>query len=415
MAKGQRIALTDKRIEDAVCPPGQSQVRLWDATQPGLLLRIYPSGAKTYWCRWRASGKVCWYRIDDVDAITLKAARKAASVKLGEVAKGDDPAAKRREERRRERQRLEPALDAYEKSLKERGVVKRGDYLSLLRRELLAPCGNVDLDALTLETIIKRVDAVKKKRPGAARELRTRAAVFLSWCAARGLIPVSPMAGYRAPRKTRTQKLAEEKNAREARALSDEEIPVFWRIAEAQDWPFGPYLQTLLLTGQRRTETAKMRWADVDLDAAVWNIPPEDTKSGRAHPVPLPSELVDMLATLPRRRRCPYVFPGRDGAVMSGWSKRLRPVYRDWKEEGLEPWTPHDLRRTMRTGLTALGVDETVAEMMLNHAVGDELRRIYDKHGYPEAREEAARRWASHVFGLVIRSQNAADEEESAK
>jgi integrase len=209
------------------------------------------------------------------------------------------------------------------------------------------------------------------------------------------------MAGYRAPRKTRTQRLAEEKNTREARALSDNEIPAFWRLAEAQGWPFGPYLQTLLLTGQRRTETAMMRWADIDLDAAVWNIPAEDTKSGRAHPVPLPPELVDTLAGLPRRRRCPYVFPGRDGAVLSGWSKRLRPVYEAWREAKLEPWTLHDLRRTMRSGLSALGVDQTVAEMMLNHAVGDELRRIYDKHGYPEAREEAARLWSSHVFDLV--------------
>lgn len=407
MGKGQRQRLTANMINKATCPPGQTQARLWDSEQPGLLVRVYRSGAKTYWVRYRQAGTLTWYRIGDVDAISLDSARKAAGIKLGEVAKGADPAAQRREQRRRERKRLEPALDAYEKSLEERGVVKRGEYLSLLRRELLAPLGNIDLEEISLESVIKRINTIKAKRPGAAQELRTRASVFLSWCAAQGLIKVSPLAGYRQPRRTRQQRLAEQREREEARALSDAEIPVFWEAAEAEGWPFGPYLQTLLLTGQRRTETALMKWADVHLDRGRWLIPAEDTKSGRSHEVPLPPELVAILAKLPRLNRCPYVFPGRRGAALAGWSKRLKPVYQRTAAVGLAPWTLHDLRRTMRSGLTALGVDGDVAEMMLNHQIGDELRRIYDRHGYPEKRVDAAGRWAKHVLGLVKKARRA--------
>jgi integrase len=400
-AKGLRQALTVDRVNAAVCPPGQSQVRLWDAAQPGLLVRVYSSGSKTYWARYRRNGKLQWYKIGSVDAVSLKDARDAARIKLGEVAKGGDPAGERREERRRERAHLEPALDAYERSLEERSVVKRSEYLSLLRRELLGPLGNVDLDAIRLETIVKRVNALKPKRPGTAKELRTRAGVFLSWCAAEGLIKLSPLAGYRQPRRTRAQRLAEEQTKDEARALADHEIPILWKAADAEGWPFGPYLQTLLLTGQRRTETAKMCWSDVDLEVGMWTIPAADTKSGRQHHVPLPPALVSILSALPRRRGSPYVFPGRKGTALSGFSKRLLPIYKVTKGEGSAHWTLHDLRRTMRSGLTALGVEDDVAEMMLNHQIGDELRRVYDKFGYPQARKEAAAAWSEHVIGLL--------------
>ena len=67
----------------------------------------------------------------------------------------------------------------------------------------------------------------------------------------------------------------------------------------------------------------------------------------------------------------------------------------------MTPWTPHDLRRTLRTGLGRLGVDRVIAELLLNHAVSDELTAIYDRGDYWRARVEAAGRWADHVMRLV--------------
>lgn len=409
--KGNRISLTTRRIGNATCPPDRSQTLLYDAVQPGLAVRIYPSGRKTFVVRYRTEGgrrgRAEWYTIGAVGTVSLDDARKAAGIKLGEVAKGDDPAEERREERRRERQRLEPALAAYEKDMADRGVVKRSEYMSLLRRELLDPLGNVDLDTLDQATLVQRINALKAQRPGTAKELRTRASVFLNWCAAQGLVKVSPLAGYRQPRQTRAQRLALSEEKRLARALSDAEIPVVWNAAEAAGWPFGPYLQTLILTGQRRTETARMRWADLDFERSIWTIPAADTKSGRAHEVPLPAPLIDILRSQPRISRWPYIFPGRTGQPLSGFTKRLKPIHDVTDEADLDRWTLHDLRRTMRTGLTRLGVEEDVAEMMLNHQIGDELRRVYDKHGYPEKRVEAAERWAQHVMGLVRASGRA--------
>ena len=64
-------------------------------------------------------------------------------------------------------------------------------------------------------------------------------------------------------------------------------------------------------------------------------------------------------------------------------------------------WEPHDLRRTMRTGLGRLGVDRIIAELLLNHAISDELTAIYDRAEYWQQRVEVAARWANHVMGLI--------------
>jgi integrase len=209
---------------------------------------------------------------------------EAVAIVRGRIAKGEDPAGARRTEAKRARARLEPALEAYEKDLERRHVVQRKMVMSLLRRELARPLGNVDLAALTRNDLVKRIAAIEASgRPGAAQDLRKNAAVFLGWCADTGRITASPLAGWRRQRKTKAQRLD-----RRGRALQDWEIPIFWKAAETAAWPFGPYLQMLLLLGQRRTETALMRWRDVNFKDGVWVIPARVTKSGREHRVPLP-------------------------------------------------------------------------------------------------------------------------------
>jgi integrase len=363
------------------------------------MLRVYRTGHKVFLLPYRVGagrrGKQRWHRVGNATAISLKAAREVARAILDEVAKGGDPAGERRDEAKRERSRLGPALDRYEASLEARHVVKRGDVLSLLRRELMAPLGNIELDALDRVTLVERVRAVEQGgRPGAARELRTRAGVFLGWAVDEGLIKASPLHGWRQPRRTRAQRLEQP-----GRALSDAELPIFWTAAEAEGWPFGPYLQMLLLLGQRRTERSFMRWSDLEEDA--WIIPAEVTKSGRAHRVPMPRQGAAILRELPRLRGSEFVFPGRHGRPMTGWRTRLLPVYEHTAAKGMARWTPHDLRRTMRSGLGALGVEPVISELMLNHAVSDNLARIYDRGEYWQQRMEAAGRWADHVFGAV--------------
>jgi integrase len=200
------------------------------------------------------------------------------------------------------------------------------------------------------------------------------------------------MAGYRRPRLSRAERLV-----RPGRALGDHELGAVWRaFAAAGDPIFTAYLKVLLLTGQRRTETVLMRWADLDLEAAVWSIPAEATKSGRAHRVPLPPPVLAVLAELPRLDA--LVFPGRGRRPISGFTKRLAAVQAAAEAEGIARFTLHDLRRTYRTGLGRLGVAPHIAELLVNHALSDDLAARYDMGDHWPARVEAAERWAKHVM-----------------
>ena len=398
------IKLTTAGIRAAAVEPGKTETKHRIEGHRGAYLRArLGSDAKPVLLMYRdAEGKQRWIPVaSDATAMRPKDIAEAISIKRGALAKGSDLAAERKTEAKRQRKRLEPALDAWKRDLEQRKVVKRSEYVSLLRRELLRPLGNVELAEITVAAVNERCRKVALTRPGAAKELKTRAVVFMGWChTTAGLITFNPLAGWRRPRATKAERLD-----RPGRAFEDWELPMFWQAVEAEGWPFGTYMQLLLLLGQRRTETALMRWRDLDLEAGAWRIPAEVTKSGRAHRVPLPPAVVTILNRLPCQAHSPYVFPGREGKPMTGWSKRLPPIYAVTAKAGMAAWTPHDLRRTMRTGLGRLGVDPTIAELLLNHVLSDELRQIYDRDQYVRARSEAARQWADHVLAEVNRVQ----------
>jgi integrase len=56
----------------------------------------------------------------------------------------------------------------------------------------------------------------------------------------------------------------------------------------------------LILTGQRLTEVTDMSWREIDFDQALWTLPPQRMKGGRAHEVPVASEAMTLLRALPR-------------------------------------------------------------------------------------------------------------------
>jgi integrase len=390
------IKLTVEGLKKAACRPGKREDKLPIEGHRGAYLRIRGANKSVLVLYRDAGGAQRWHRVCDA-SVSPKEIADAIGIIRGRIAKGGDPAEERKAEAKRERARLKPALEAYDTDLERRKVVKRGEVMSLLRRELEKPLGNVDLTALTRNDLVKRIRAVEASgRPGTAKELKTRAGVFLGWCVDHGLITASPLAGWRRQRKTKAERIE-----RPGRALADWELPELWKAADAQGWPFGAYLKLLLLLGQRRAETALMEWSDVDLTAKVWTVPAEITKSGRAHRVPLPRQAVEILRTHKRAAKCDLVFPGRRNHPMTGWSKRLPAVYKLTEAADMEHWTLHDLRRTVRTGLGKLGVDRVIAELLLNHAISDELTAIYDRADYWQQRVEAAQRWADHIMGAI--------------
>jgi integrase len=123
-------------------------------------------------------------------------------------------------------------------------------------------------------------------------------------------------------------------------------------------YPFGPMVRMLILTGQRRGEVAAARWSEFDLDRALWTIPAERMKGGRAHAVPLAPMALDLVRSLPRFLAGDAVFTTTDGAsAVNGFSKTKKRIDARLTAAlpGGAPWVIHDIRRTVRTHFSALG------------------------------------------------------------
>ena len=200
------------------------------------------------------------------------------------------------------------------------------------------------------------------------------------------------MAGYRREKATR----AERTGRKSVTFTTPGEISSFWRAtgtlsnATSRD-----YLRFLLLTGQRRTETSAMRWADIK--GGDWTIPAEMAKNGKVHRVPLGPMALDLVEAQPRRAGCDLVFYNRNGRQLGGWSNRLAPIKAELGEPG---FGFHALRRTYRTGLAELNVAEPVAEMMINHTRPDLVAR-YSKGDLWTQRVEAQNLYESYVAEAI--------------
>ena len=168
------------------------------------------------------------------------------------------------------------------------------------------------------------------------------------------------------------------------RTLDDDEIRALW--AAADDLPvFGDFVRLLLLTGQRRSKVAEMRWEDIDA-GGTWTIRTEEREKGNPRWLQLPQMALTLIKRQPKIYGNPFVFPGRGGGAVAGFNKRKAAI--DAKLPADMPgWTLHDLRRTARTLMSRARVESDHAELVLGHAVVG-IKRVYDMFEY---RDEKAR------------------------
>ena len=193
------------------------------------------------------------------------------------------------------------------------------------------------------------------------------------------------------------------KHARQ-RILNDEEVRAFWKAAQSIGYPYGPLFQMLLLTGQRKSEVGEARWSEFDLKKRLWVIPPERMKADAAHVVPLSEDVLAILSALPHFQSGDCLFSTTFGKKpVNGFSK-AKDRLDDLIEKNLgkaEPFVLHDLRRTFRTGLSAIpNIYDLVRELVIGHTKPG-LHKVYDQHAYLDEKRFALDAWAARLRSIV--------------
>jgi integrase len=180
--------------------------------------------------------------------------------------------------------------------------------------------------------------------------------------------------------KIRPATVAGKKNAR-VRVLEDTELKAVWETAISVGYPFGSIVRMLILTGARLREIADLSWSEVDLEKQLLIVPATRMKGKKAHVIPLAPMALGLMQSLPRFRRGDFVFTTLGGAkpfVGFGMAKRRLD---EQSGVGLTDngWVLHDLRRTFRTSLSALPIEDRVREAMVAHAP-PAMDKIYNQY-----------------------------------
>jgi integrase len=388
-----RIKFTKSTID--VLPIPSSDLVYWDAASPGFGVKVTPKGRKVFIVLYRTGGagsKLRKYTIGPYGRVTLHQARVAAQRVFAAKLDGRDPAAEKREAKRRAgADRVEDLLETF---ISQRLSQNRSaaETSRLLRREVGKPWVGRSIHAIGKRDVVDVVSAiVRRGAPGAANKTLKSLKTFLRWCVGQAVLDQSPAEGVPQP----TKEVARD------RVLNDTELTQVVVAARKIGGPYGAIVELLALTGQRREEVACIRWEELDLTQLIWTIPKTRTKNAKEHIVHLSRQA---LAVLKRAdRRGPLVFTLFGTKPFQDFTHAKRRLD---QLSGVTGWRLHDLRRTCVSGMARIGIAPHIADKILNHQAGtiSGVAAVYQRHEFLCERREALERWGDHVAKIVGQS-----------
>lgn len=404
------MELSDKFIQ-LIEPPDRGRKTISDEHRDaprGFAVRVYSTGTRVFVLRYTADRRDRVLTIGEYPTWTLAAARRRATEVRREVDAGHDILAERAQ--RQEEATVRDVAAAFLKSklgFKSYNAIERS-----LSRFVVSEAGDWKIADLRRRHAIAMVESAEAHGARQASLALTYMKQMFAWAEDRELVEANPVATLK------PGKISKSLSPRHrSRILSDEEIRDFWQHIES----CGPRrltalaLKFVLVTGQRPGEVAGMRRQEVDGD--LWTIPGERRgKTETDQLVPLTGAalgLLDAAAEETERlnqrkgRTGEFVFeaiPGNHLTVSAMGRAVIRhaDAIGNLRHKVWGNWRPHDLRRTMRTGLAALGVDEVTAEAAIGHTRKG-IAAVYDVHGYGEEKRAALEAWETKLLEMLNR------------
>jgi integrase len=399
--------------------PGQ-RYEVMDSIVPGFGVRVTDKGRRTFVlvARFPGSQNPTRRAIGEYGALTLDKAREKARSWIEVLGKGIDPEAEEERQKLQELRLKENSFAAVAEEFIRLAVIgpdrkcpkqRKGFVVEReLRGEFIERWAKRPITSITPHDVVAVLDAaVERGAPYQAHNLLGHVRRLFNWAIARGVYGLD-----RSPCDRMKPKDVIGKKALRTRILRDAEMRALWAATESMGYPYGPLIRLLVLTGQRKSEVSDARWSEFDLQRALWTIPAERMKADAPHTVPLTAEAVAVLESLPRFPNGGHLFSTTLGQKpVSGFSKakirldeflsaELRNRAGELGIVHFEPWTIHDIRRTVRTGLSALPIPDLVRELVIAHAKPG-LHKVYDQYGYLDEKRRALESWEARLLEIV--------------
>ena len=354
----------------------------------GLSLLVKPMAngrlSKTWAVRTRIAGRPANVGAGRYPVVSLSEARAKALEVARAAAQGLDP---RGAPVPTFEEAVERVIDLHEPTWKH-GARSAEIWRSSLRVYAIPLLGRLSVADITTAHVLAVLTPIWNEKRETARRVRLRIGAVMRWAVAQRYRVDDPAGNAIAealPKANGTKT--------HMRALPHGEVAAALdRIRESGAWPATKLaLEFLTLTAARSGEVRFARWQEVDLDAALWVVPPERMKAKREHRVPLAARAVEVLREVAKYADgSGLLFPSVTGRPLSDntLSKLLR-------ELGLGG-TPHGMRSSFRSWCAETNQPREHAEAALAHVIRG-VEGAYQRSDVLAARRQLMQDWADYL------------------
>ncbi len=407
----EKIKLTKASIEALDLPPGREHI-VRDAELPGFGVRVSAAGAKSYIVEKKVAGKTKRITLARCDLMSVKAAREEAIKSLAMMAKGIVPVVREvppEEKEKAAATTLQQVLDHYldERSRRSPPMKPKTakNYRALIERELSDWMPRTPA-SITQAEVVERFLKVTERGPIHANNVfRTARALF------NHVIDNDSFTGEGGgpalianPIEVMKRRRLWNKDRRRTRTLTDDTLPVWWKIVQELDpldWPeraevIRDLWTLMLLTGMRYEEAGRIEIEHLDLENGVIHV--KDSKNREDILLPVgryAHDLIKRRAAASKAAGSRWLFPAPKREYTSA-GHDIREIL--IAKHGLD-WSPHDLRRTFSTTLESFDLSDSTIKRLMGHKTQD-VTAGYIQHSIPRLRS-VMQRYEDHVLQLA--------------
>lgn len=354
----------------------------------GLYLRIDKSGGKFWVQRIVINGKRCELGLGGVDFVTLAEARNAAFENRKLARTGGDPLAERRQS---------SAVMTFEEAAREVHKIhaptwknpKHADqFINTLATYAFPTMGETKISEITTADVLAILQPIWLTKSETARRVRQRIGTVMKWAIAKGWRKDNPTDAVDKGLPKQAVK------AEHRKALPYADVPVCLAVVAASGAGLATKLcfEFLVLTCSRSVEAREARWAEIDTEAAVWEIPADRMKMSRPHRIPL-SIRAQALVEQAKGLDEVLLFPGTKKGKPLSDATLLKLI----RENGFDV-DIHGFRSSFRTwAQEKTNFPREVAEAALAHLSGDAVERAYARSDLFAKRRKMMDAWAAYV------------------
>ena len=388
------MKLTDRQIK--ALKPLSTRFEVWEDNGKGFGVRVSPAGRKSFIYMYRFQGNSRRMTLGVYPEMSLANAHASHATARQLLDKGQDPGTV--EQDAKEESRRSPSVkrlveEYIEKHAKPNKRSWKEDE-RILNKDVVSRWGKRKARDITRRDIIRLLDEIVE-RGASIQANRTLAAIrkMYSFAMGRGVLDASPCVAIPNP----------SKENRRDRVLSEDEIKTFWSKLDTSKMEKATALSLKfqLITAQRKGEVAGAEWRDFDFKGNWWAIPAEKSKNGFPHRVPLSPLAIKILTELKEiTGKSKWLLPSpRDGQHIAETSVD-HAIRTNTDHFEVSHFTPHDLRRTAASMMTASGIQRLTVSKILNH-VESGVTAVYDRHSYDKEKRQALETWGRKLESIL--------------